>query len=134
MAAACKTSNSKSGDSYVMDSQCSFSGASMASHSVISGDFNSKYAVVRTVNVAGSSNPSRNGAHKMTETWVYKGACPPDIGPGEVQGPNGEVVPMASLRGRGGGGGGPGGGGGGPGGGGGGPGGGGGGGGGPPPS
>jgi len=98
MAAACKVSNSKSGGAYVTESQCSFGGASMTSHSVVSGDFTSKYTVVRTVNVANSPEPSRNGAHKVTETWVFKGACPPDIGAGQVQLPSGDVVDMASLR------------------------------------
>jgi hypothetical protein len=114
MAAACsKMSTSKNGDSYVMDSQCSFGGATITNHAVISGDFSSKYTVVRTINVANSPDPTRNGAHKATETWVYSGACPPEIGAGQVQLPNGDVVDMASLRGFGRGGGGPGGGGGG---------------------
>ncbi|HEY1427530.1 MAG TPA: DUF3617 family protein [Caulobacteraceae bacterium] len=116
MAGVCKVSATKSGDGYVTDSQCSFGGASLNSHSVVSGDFANKYTVVRTVNVANSQDPTRNGQHKITETWAYQGACPPDIGPGQVQTANGEVVDMASLRGGrggGGGGGGPGGGGGG---------------------
>lgn len=106
MASACKATTSKSGDSFVTDSQCSFGGASMNSHSVVSGDFTSKYTVVRTVKVAGSSQAERNGQHQLTETWVYQGPCPQEIGPGQVQMPNGDVVDMASLRGRGGGGGG----------------------------
>ncbi len=119
MAAACsKMSMSKSGDSYVMDSQCSFGGATITNHGVVSGDYTTRYTVVRTINVVNSPDPSRNGEHKATETWVYKGACPPEIAAGQVQTPSGEVVDMASLRGgRGGGAGAGGGGGGGPGGG-----------------
>jgi len=110
MAAACKTSTAKNGDSYVIDAQCSFGGASMTNHTVVSGDYSSRYTVVRTSNVANASDPTRNGAHKATETWVYQGAaCPPEIGVGQVQLPTGDVVNMASLRGglggRGGGGG-----------------------------
>jgi hypothetical protein len=117
MAAACsKMSTSKNGDSYVMDTQCSFGGATITNHSVISGDFTAKYTVVRTTNVTGSPDPTRNGDHKSSETWAYQGACPQEIAAGNVQLPNGDVVPMASLRGgrggSGGGGGGPGGGGG----------------------
>jgi hypothetical protein len=99
MAAACKQSISKNGESYVTDSQCSFGGATMASHSVVSGDFASKYTVVRSINVNNSPDPARNGQHKATETWVFKGACPPEIGVGQVQLPNGDVVDMAALRG-----------------------------------
>jgi hypothetical protein len=108
MAAACKTSTAKNGDSYVTDSQCSFGGASITNHAVVSGDYNARYTVVRTANVTNSPDPTRNGAHKITETWVYQGAaCPPEIGAGQVQLPTGDVVDMASLRGgRGGGGGG----------------------------
>lgn len=105
MAAACKVSNSRSGADYVMDSHCSFGGASVTSHAVVSGDFTSRYTVTRTSTVTGSPEPGRNGLHKLTETWVFKGACPPDIPAGQVQMPNGDVVDMASLRfGRGGGG------------------------------
>jgi hypothetical protein len=99
LAAACKVTTSKSGDGYVMDSQCNFGGASIANHAVASGDFTSKYTIVRTVNVANAPDPSRNGAHNVNETWVFKGACPADIAPGQVKLPDGDVVDMASLRG-----------------------------------
>ena len=102
---------SKSGDGYVVDSVCGFggpSGPTLTSHAVISGDFTTKYTIASTVTVANASDPARNGEHKTTVTAVYKGACPPEIGAGQVQLPNGDVVDMASLRGfgRGGGGGG----------------------------
>src|SRR5579871_861654 len=113
MAAACaKMTVTKSGDSYVTDSQCSFGGATITNHQVITGDFNVKYSAVNTINVQGSSDPVRNGAHTITMTAVYKGDCPPELQPGQVERPDGEVVSMASMRGGGGfgrGGGGPGG-------------------------
>ena len=107
-AGACdKFAVSKDGDNYVVDRDCSFGGAAggpkMTSHAVISGDFSTKYTVVSSITVQGSSDPARNGQHKLTITAVYKGDCPADIGPGQVKLPNGDVVDMAQLR-RGGGG------------------------------
>jgi hypothetical protein len=43
--------------------------------------------------------PARNGKHTITVTWVYKGECPPELQPGQVERPDGEVVEMASMRG-----------------------------------
>ena len=109
-AGACsKFSVAKNSDTYTVDSACSFGGASINNHAVISGDYTTHYSIVSTVDVANSPDPSRNGQHKTTVTAVYKGACPPEIGVGQVQLPNGDVVEQASLRGfggRGGGGGG----------------------------
>lgn len=104
----------KSGDSYVIDSVCGVGGPGgpkLTNHAVLTGDFNVKYVVTNNIVVENSPDPERNGAHKNTVTAVYKGACPADIGPGQVKLPTGEVVDMAQLRnrfggGRGGGGGG----------------------------
>jgi len=89
----------KNGDSYTVDSSCSFTGATMTSHAVISGDFTSKYTINSTVDVSNSPDPARNGEHKTTITAVYKGDCPSDLSPGQVRLPTGEVVEMAQLRG-----------------------------------
>ncbi len=100
---------SKDGATYVIDSVCGFVGAAgmkATLHAVISGDFSSKYTVTNTITVENASDPARNGVHKSTITATYKGDCPPDIGPGQVKLPDGEVVDMAQLRNGGGGGGG----------------------------
>jgi hypothetical protein len=100
---------SKDGATYVIDSVCGFVGApgmKATVHAVISGDFDSKYTVTNNITVENASDPARNGVHKSTITAVYKGDCPPDIGPGQVKLPNGDVVDMAQLRVGGGGGGG----------------------------
>jgi hypothetical protein len=89
----------KNGDSYTVDTACSFNGATMTSHAVISGDFTSKYTINSTVDVSNASDPARNGEHKTTTTAVYKGDCPSDLSPGQVRLPSGEVVEMAQLRG-----------------------------------
>jgi hypothetical protein len=102
-AGACqKYSVTKDGDSYVVDSDCSFGGAggpSVTIHAVISGDYSARYTINSTVTAQNMSDPARNGEHKRTLTAVYQGACPPDIQPGQVQMPNGEIVDMAQLRG-----------------------------------
>ena len=110
-----KFSVTQDGANYVVDSACTFGGPGgpkITNHAVLSGDFNVKYTVTNTINVENSPDPARNGQHRNTITAVYKGACPPDIGPGQVKLPTGDVVDMAQLRrgfggGRPGGGGGP---------------------------
>jgi len=92
---------SRDGDNYVVDSSCSFGpagGPSITSHAVISGDFSAHYTINSTINVQNSPDAERNGQHKTTLTAVYEGACPPEIQPGQVQLPNGDVVDMAQLR------------------------------------
>ena len=88
----------KNGDSYTVDMACSFGGATIASHQVITGDFTSKYTIDSTTNVSNAPNAARNGEHKTTITVVYKGACPPDLAPGQVRLPTGDVIEMAQLR------------------------------------
>jgi uncharacterized membrane protein YgcG len=100
---------SKNGSDYLIDSVCGFGAASQVKitlHAVISGDFSSKYTVTNNITVQGAPDPARNGAHKSVITATYRGDCPPDIGPGQVKLPTGEVVDMAALRNRFGGGGG----------------------------
>jgi len=91
----------KNGDDYVIDSVCGFAGVTgmkATLHAVISGDFNSKYTVTNNITIEGAPDPARDGVHKSTITATYKGECPPDIGPGQVKLPNGDVVDMAQLR------------------------------------
>jgi hypothetical protein len=98
-APTCKMSLTKNGDSYVSDSQCSRGGATMVNHSVVSGDFEAQYTITSTLTIQGAPDPARNGQHGSKTTAVYKGECPPELQPGQVEMPNGEVVEMASMRG-----------------------------------
>jgi hypothetical protein len=105
-AGACqKFAVAKSGDTYTVDSVCSVGaggGPTLTSHAVISGDFTTKYTINSTIDVANSTDPTRNGEHKSTLTAVYKGAdCGSDLSPGQVRTPTGDVVDMAQLRGGG---------------------------------
>lgn len=78
----------KTATGYVIDSVCSMSGISMASHSEITGDFNSAYTLK-------STSHSQHGAsgvpHDITMTIEAKwlGACKPDQKPGDIVMPGG---------------------------------------------
>jgi hypothetical protein len=119
-AGACQTYTvTKTGNAYVTDAVCGFGGVKMTRHTVLTGNFTTSYTAKSTITIEGASNPARNGAHATTLTALYKGDCPADLQPGQVQLPDGEVRSIAEMRGGfgglggGGGGGGPGGGGGG---------------------
>jgi hypothetical protein len=49
------------------------------------GDFNSRYEVKITVVTAGASDPKMNGRRELTNTLVWKGECPADFLPGDVE-------------------------------------------------
>jgi hypothetical protein len=92
----------KNGDGYTVDSVCSFNGATITSHAVISGDYQSKYTIVSSTDLEGASDPARDGKHTTTVTAAYQGAdCPSELGPGQMERPDGTVVDMAQLRGGG---------------------------------
>jgi len=105
-AGACsKFTVSKNGDTYVVDSVCGFGaagGPTVTNHAEISGDYSTKYTIVSTLDVEGATDPARNGKHTTTITAVYQGAdCPSELGPGQMERPDGTVVDMAQLRGGG---------------------------------
>jgi hypothetical protein len=54
-----------------------------------SGDFNSRYEVkIRTV-TAGAAEPKMNGPQQLTNVFEWKGQCPADWSPGDVEVPGG---------------------------------------------
>jgi len=54
-----------------------------------SGDFNSHYEVkIRTV-TAGAAEPKMNGPQQLTNVFEWKGECPADWSPGDVEVPGG---------------------------------------------
>jgi hypothetical protein len=94
-----KNAESKQGDTFVADRDCTLpTGMEIASHTVVSGDFQSSYTVKTDITVSGSPDPARNGQHSTVITATYQGDCPDSIQPGQVQLPNGDVVDLASLR------------------------------------
>lgn len=53
------------------------------------GDFNSHYEVKITVITAGAAEPTMNGRRELANTLVWKGECPADWSPGDVEVPGG---------------------------------------------
>jgi hypothetical protein len=78
----------KTATGFVTDSVCSMAGVSIASHSEISGDFNSAYTVTTTSHSdLGSKSVPRDSATKIEAKWL--GACKPDQKPGDIVMPGG---------------------------------------------
>ena len=50
-----------------------------------SGDFNSRYDVKITIVTTGAADPKMNGRRELTNTLVWKGECPADFLPGDVE-------------------------------------------------
>ncbi len=78
----------KTASGYVMDSECSAAGVSIASHSEIVGDFNSAYTVKSTSHGDGGAAAAR-GEHVTMIEAKWLGACKPDQKPGDVVMPGG---------------------------------------------
>jgi hypothetical protein len=78
----------KTATGYVADSVCSIAGASITSHSEITGDFNSAYTVKSTVHTEhGPTAVPRDSTTTIEAKWL--GACKPDQKPGDVVMPGG---------------------------------------------
>jgi hypothetical protein len=99
-----KVSVTKAADgSYVSDTVCQTGdGATVTTHTVLTGDFTSHYAVSIDRTTEGSSDPDRDGEFKMSINAVYKGACPPTLLPGQMQRPDGSISEIGQGRGGGG--------------------------------
>jgi hypothetical protein len=78
----------KTATGYVTDSVCSIAGASIASHSEITGDFNSAYTVKATAHTEhGPAAVPRDSTTTIEAKWL--GACKPDQKPGDIMMPGG---------------------------------------------
>jgi hypothetical protein len=78
----------KTATGYVADSMCTIAGASITSHSEISGDFNSAYTVKSTAHTEhGPSAVPRDSTTTIEAKWL--GACKPDQKPGDIVMPGG---------------------------------------------
>ena len=94
-----KQDTQKTATGYPTDSVCSVGGASMTSHSDITGDFNSAYTVKTTTH----SDRGPAGLHDATMAIEAKwlGACKPDQKPGDIVMPGGlkmNVKDMEKLK------------------------------------
>ena len=78
----------KTATGYVADSVCSIAGASIASHSEITGDFNSAYTVKSTAHTEhGPTAVPRDSTTTIEAKWL--GPCKPDQKPGDILMPGG---------------------------------------------
>jgi hypothetical protein len=83
---------SKSGDAIVVDSVCSFAGATSTSHAVITGSFDSAYTMkVTSKRKGGPSIPgmASGGETHMTVEAKWLGPCAKGQRPGDMIMPNG---------------------------------------------
>ena len=98
-----KYSITKAADgSYVSDTICQMgSGAKITSHTVISGDFSSKYVVKSDRVVEGSPSSAINGHEVILVTATFIGPCPSGMTPGQVE-IDGQVRDAPRRRGGGG--------------------------------
>jgi hypothetical protein len=78
----------KTATGYVADSACSIAGASITSHSDITGDFNSAYTVKTTSHTEhGPTALPRDSTTTIEAKWL--GACKPGQNPGDIVMPGG---------------------------------------------
>lgn len=86
----------REGDTYILDSECSFGGSRVTSHSVMKGDFSSAYSV----DVHSKYNPPFMGKSesitKLSAQWL--GPCAPEQQPGDVIMPNGMTMNVTDLK------------------------------------
>ena len=83
-----KQDTQKTATGYVTDSACKVGAMSITSHSEITGDFNSGYAVKTTShNDGGPANVPRDSTTTIEAKWL--GACKPDQKAGDIVMPGG---------------------------------------------
>jgi hypothetical protein len=87
----------KVGDAYIIDSVCTFGGATSTAHTEITGDFNSAYTVKVKTSVEGGRMP---GASTLTIQAKWMSACRSDQRPGDIimPGVKFNVQDMLNLR------------------------------------
>ena len=96
-----KNDTAQTATGYVTDSVCTFGGSTLTSHTEITGDFNSAYAMKVT---SGSDKPTPAMPAENTVTLQAKwlGACAADQRPGDIVMPGGfrmNIKDMEKLKG-----------------------------------
>ena len=84
----------------VIDSVCNFSGATTTSHAVVTGSFDSAYAVDVTSTRQGAPAPgmAASGGTHMTITAKWVGPCAAGARPGDVTMANGMTMNVLDLQ------------------------------------
>jgi hypothetical protein len=89
----------KSNGGYVIDSVCTFGAMTTTSHAVVSGSFDSAYAVdVNSTRKGGPPGMAPNGQSHMTITAKWVGPCAADQKPGDVTMANGMTMNVIELQ------------------------------------
>jgi len=92
-----KQDTQKTTTGYVTDSVCKVGAMSITSHSEITGDFNSGYAVKTTShNDGGPANVPRDSTTTVEAKWL--GACKPDQKPGDIVMPGGTKINVKDME------------------------------------
>ena len=88
----------RAGDAIVIDSVCQMGPASVTSHGVVSGNFDSAYTVkVTSKREGGRAVPSVPAETNMTVEAKYLGACKADQKPGDMMMANGMKMNVRDL-------------------------------------
>ena len=84
---------------YVIDSECTFGGMTTVSHAVVTGSFDSAYAVdVASTRRGGPPGMPANGASHMSITAKWIGPCAAGQKPGDVIMSNGVKMNVLDLQ------------------------------------
>jgi hypothetical protein len=84
------------GDAIVIDAKCNLGAMKTTSHTVISGDFQSAYAMKITSDIEGA--PKGMPAHSvMTQDASWVGECPAGMAPGDMIMPGGRKINVKAL-------------------------------------
>jgi len=91
-----KQDTQKTATGYVSDSVCGIAGVSIASHSEITGDFNSAYSVKSTSHSEGGPAGARDSTTTIEAKWL--GACKADQKPGDIVMPGGMKMNIKDME------------------------------------
>ncbi|MFA6264766.1 MAG: DUF3617 family protein [Pseudolabrys sp.] len=96
--ACSKQDVSKAGDTMTIDSVCKFGPATVTSHAVVSGSFDSAYTVdVESSRDGGPAVPGGGKSHmRIAALWL--GACTAGQKPGDIVMPNGMTMNILDMQ------------------------------------
>ncbi|MGN6572509.1 MAG: DUF3617 domain-containing protein [Pseudolabrys sp.] len=89
----------RNGEGYVIDSVCTFGGATTTSHAVVTGSFDSAYAVdVTSTRQGGPPGMAASGGTHMSIAAKWIGPCTAGQRPGDVTMANGMMMNVLDLQ------------------------------------
>jgi hypothetical protein len=97
--ACSKKDIAKTGDGYVIDSECTFGAMATTSHAVVTGSFDSAYTVdVNSTRKGGPPGMAPNGQSHMTIAAKWVGPCAAGQKAGDVTMANGMTMNVLDLQ------------------------------------